>query len=64
MHPEPSSYHHPEYENQNGPNFTSQELQDQALATSHTAPQVALMEGGRFVACKRFSFVYSIGFRF
>ena len=60
MHPEPSSNHHPEYENQNGQNFTSQELQDQARAISRTALQVALMEGGRFNACKRFSFVYSI----
>ena len=60
MHPEPSFNHYIEYENQNGQNFTSQELQDQARAISHTALQVALMEGGRFVACKRFSFVYSI----
>ena len=48
----------------NGHCSNSQELLDQELATSHTAPQVALMEGGRFVACKRFSFVYSIRFRF
>ena len=60
MHPEPSSNHHSEYENQNGHNSNYQELQDQARAISHTARQVALMEGGRFVACKRFSFVYSI----
>ena len=49
MHPEPSSNHHPEYENQKGHTFNSQELQDQARAISHTAPQVALMEGGRFI---------------
>ena len=47
MHPEPSSYYHPEQENQHGHNFISQELQDQELAISRTALQVALMEGGR-----------------
>ena len=61
MHPEPSSNHHPEYENQSGHNSNYQELQDQARAISHTAPQVALMEGGRFT---RFSFVYKIRFKF
>ena len=55
MHPEPSSNHHPEYENQSGHNSNYQELQDQARAISHTGPQVALMEGGRFT---RSSFVY------
>ena len=45
MHPEPSSNHHPEYENLSGHNSNYQELRDQALAISHTAPQVALMEG-------------------
>ena len=55
MHPEPSSNHHSEYENQNGHNSNYQELQDQARAISHTGPQVALMEGGRFT---RSSFVY------